>query len=404
MAQQEAIITSKSSLSLRSAPSKTSNKIDSIASGAKVEIIEKTSAKEIIEDKENYWYKIRFSGKEGYVFGGFLNIIANDQMAKELSYKDFQGTWEEHPSENVDEDEYERDPSCIFMNLLAEEKFVLSGGPNGLKFPAKIKEFNKDTASLIVTVERRYDGRANPPSQEDWKFRMLSTPKRLELTFPDGSICVHDFISSEMTKYMAMVLKSIGEEGISELKSKAELRKGETFVFKGFYLGMPLEDAEILIEAYLAEVAPKMLTAEENGGKILYCKNPELFFVANSKGLVTQILFSRAVMDIIFKSEKTPRNEFLQMFVNAYGITTLDRNVVAVNCVNQKIGEQAQFVYRSEKGFEVKFYEETTITPDQLFTLITAAKMYGNKTDYKAPGTFMLSTIEKLEDRAKNFD
>lgn len=151
MAQQEAVISSKSSLSLRSAPSKTSNKIDSIASGAKVEIIEKTSSKEIIEDKENYWYKIRFSGKEGYVFGGFLNIIANDKTAKEFSYKDFQGTWEE-----------QSDEGSLFISITDEEKFVATSGEAARKISAKVKEFTPEDSSLVLTLEDYDEGEEEP--------------------------------------------------------------------------------------------------------------------------------------------------------------------------------------------------------------------------------------------------
>ncbi|OQB44651.1 MAG: Bacterial SH3 domain protein [bacterium ADurb.Bin157] len=78
LAQQVAIVTSNASLTIRSAPSRTSDKIGSVKSGEKVVVLEKTSAVEVIEDVESAWYKIQYSGQEGFVFGGFLSLIEKE--------------------------------------------------------------------------------------------------------------------------------------------------------------------------------------------------------------------------------------------------------------------------------------------------------------------------------------
>jgi len=68
----------------------------------------------------------------------------------------------------------------------------------------------------------------------------------------------------------------------SVTKSKAEAFKGRTLVFKGFYLGMPVEDAQALVNHYMG-LKQTSATAKEDNSEMSQAKdssNPEAAFAA----------------------------------------------------------------------------------------------------------------------------
>lgn len=61
-------------VNLRDAPSLKAKIIDKLAKNTRVSVIEKQSMRVVVNNDEDYWYKIRVNGKVGYVWGKSLSI------------------------------------------------------------------------------------------------------------------------------------------------------------------------------------------------------------------------------------------------------------------------------------------------------------------------------------------
>jgi hypothetical protein len=197
-----------------------------------------------------------------------------------------------------------------------------------------------------------------------------------------------------------------------ELKAKAEKKKGETLVFKSFYLGMPISDAQALLNHYCkleqtssTPVDPQKHVEKANGKAAKNQPIPEddlamellegllggnkestepfrifkqgeylaiqrnarerPFAVADSKGNVFEFELSEAVRNKIFDSSDTPVKAFLQSFIEAYGIPTLDPSRVKLQAkilgLTKDSGFQNILQFRSDKGFEVTYWDEPTL-------------------------------------------
>jgi len=77
-----AAITS-SHLRLRVEPSIKAKPITTLWKGYILEIISRSSRKEIVEDHEDYWYQISYDGLQGWVFGAYVKIFPSLEKAKE---------------------------------------------------------------------------------------------------------------------------------------------------------------------------------------------------------------------------------------------------------------------------------------------------------------------------------
>ncbi|MBI9102815.1 MAG: SH3 domain-containing protein [Spirochaetales bacterium] len=79
-----AIITS-SHLRLRSEPSLESEAVSLLYRGYIMEILSQTPFTEVVEEKDDYWYRISYDGLQGWVFGGYLEIYNSRDDAERAS-------------------------------------------------------------------------------------------------------------------------------------------------------------------------------------------------------------------------------------------------------------------------------------------------------------------------------
>ena len=79
-----AIITS-SHLRLREEPSIKAKAITTLWKGYVLEIISRSTKKEIVEGHENYWYQINYDGLQGWIFGAYIRVFPTIEKAREAS-------------------------------------------------------------------------------------------------------------------------------------------------------------------------------------------------------------------------------------------------------------------------------------------------------------------------------
>jgi hypothetical protein len=219
------------------------------------------------------------------------------------------------------------------------------------------------------------------------------------------------------------------------VKAKGEKKKDQTLVFKGFYLGMPAPDAQALLNHYLkleqvgSEPAePPKLTPEQAqaklmgalfgaalgvreepkgpfriykaDGKLLVQRTPDErpFAVAGADGAVIEFEISETLRNKLFDSANMPINEFLQNFINAYDIPSLDASRVELNAqflgLVKKVGFQNILQHRSPKGFEITYWDDPVILDDENAALVST----------KPANTITIFKIETAKQRESKFD
>lgn len=198
---------------------------------------------------------------------------------------------------------------------------------------------------------------------------------------------------------------------LEKAKEKAAPFKEQTLVFKGFYLGMPADDALALINYYMAQAQPpptakpkapnsdnegaealallKLLGAlanaasgnpdegtdpfqifrDDKGIRVARSEHGRPFAVAGSGGVVTAFEISKTVRDKLFDAAQTPTREFLKTFIASYNIPSLE--VSRVELATQMLGirEEAGFQiilqHRSPQGYELTYWDKPLILDDK---------------------------------------
>jgi uncharacterized protein YgiM (DUF1202 family) len=70
---------------IRSEPSMDSEVIGGFTKGTVVEILFATTKEETLENVKASWYKVNFEGGNGWLFGGFLEIVDSKAKAEAIS-------------------------------------------------------------------------------------------------------------------------------------------------------------------------------------------------------------------------------------------------------------------------------------------------------------------------------
>ena len=72
-------------LRLRASPSKSADVLDGLTKGTVVEVISSSEKKEVIEDYEDYWYRVNMGGVKGWIFGAYIDIRETKDQAQRLT-------------------------------------------------------------------------------------------------------------------------------------------------------------------------------------------------------------------------------------------------------------------------------------------------------------------------------
>ena len=154
---------------------------------------------------------------------------------------------------------------------------------------------------------------------------------------------------------VAVILLS-ADAFLTEVHSKQKA-ESQMLNFKGFYIGMPINEAKITIEkitGYQWE-----LTELPSGQH--YCFRPEEYndgfgiYAHRESGKVYKFLFSGKCVDKIFNSYELTPKDFAKAFIDAYKIPKLDWN-----------GEI--WIYKSPYGFTL------IITPNKELAVVESEK------------------------------
>lgn len=200
----------------------------------------------------------------------------------------------------------------------------------------------------------------------------------------------------------------------SQIWEDSQNKKQNTFVFKGFYLGMPIEHAQILLNELLGlEQAPtevadaltdsslpgfevgsqhaqaismlkqmyqadsiedvnsnqkqkKSFRIYEKGSGFVLIREKEIserpFAYAGPNGKVTEFSISESMRNRLYDTEGWARERFLEKFIANHDVSYMEGEKIQLraNYMGAQIDSAIQGVYRyeSEKGFEVVYYAD----------------------------------------------
>ncbi len=164
-------VTAKSGLYMRDQPSKAGEKKTKIKNGDSVEIVEKSSKRETIEEIDSVWYKIKFKGETGWVFGGYLDFSNTPPKPSVAVQPHFEA--EEYIEREIAKAGWFSDKvvikfpkkQCDFEDLRKRGWNEYDSAKNEIKQSAIWNSINSSTAAMM----KSYNYRANR-----WKGKIYS--------------------------------------------------------------------------------------------------------------------------------------------------------------------------------------------------------------------------------------
>lgn len=183
--------------------------------------------------------------------------------------------------------------------------------------------------------------------------------------------------------------------------SRAEGMKATTLVFKGLYLGMPIQDAAITLEKRLREMGQdEMIFVQEENPIQVIRKDVNIEVIAKQEGLVDSIYLSNRAADRLFDTADSSNPEFIKTFVDAYDIKDAVQVIDNSPIFNggKPVGSQKRFVYRHSSGYELSFYDSYA------FHTIGTTESCLATGACKPVGSFSIKKIASEEERAANFN
>jgi hypothetical protein len=163
------------------------------------------------------------------------------------------------------------------------------------------------------------------------------------------------------------------------LKDKAEKLKKKTFVFKAFYLGMPIEDAAALAAYYFGDISKSAcyLSIEKTAqGKWFSDDDSGLRVEANNEGQVIAIYLPREAVDKLFDAKDVEVKSFIKTFQGAYDLPSFRYDCPPLECFSNNsimgktdgiqpiafnFGVQEKWTATSDQGYSITVYGDVTI-------------------------------------------
>lgn len=183
--------------------------------------------------------------------------------------------------------------------------------------------------------------------------------------------------------------------------ARADAMKDRTLVFKGLYLGMPVEDAAITLERQLraAGVAEPLYIEQEQGVPVVR-RGVDIGIDGDAEGCVTRIYLANSVVDLFFDTASLSNAEFITTFIQAYGDSAVVRSseYEPIFIDGQSVGSQKRHVFRYPVGYALIFYDAYAfnVSGAPCDALAVGA--------CKPMGSFALQRVDSDEERAAKFD
>lgn len=150
------------------------------------------------------------------------------------------------------------------------------------------------------------------------------------------------------------------------IEARTEAARGSELVFKGLYLGMPIDDAVFTLESLLLEAGRGgtllYVTAGKDGGKQIK-EGVAIEVVADDAGAVESIFLDNSTADALFASVSLSNDEFIRTFLDAYGLAEQPRSDKTAPIVldGRQVGTQRRITYSHESGYEVVFFDSYVV-------------------------------------------
>ncbi len=293
--------------------------------------------------------------------------------------------------------------------IYRQEQAIINGYTKNRTVP--VREGSKEYIACLNASKRIQQAEAEAKTLKERKASIAGG----DTTTPEGS---KSSSSQPATAQADLKIRSFDFEAV---KAKSEAKKGATLIFKGFYLGMPGEDALGLLNHYMKlpqvtsdPVAPAKVNLFTRDGKgpyfIVKTENDSLiakvdfpdkpFARMDDQGKITEFRVSTEIRDTLFDSKDAPLKEFMQTFVDQYDVPELEGTSESIEYFNQPAGNQDFYTHRSEKGFELKFFGKLTVF-DQQKIMEMSMLGFGN---HGEEGSFAVKAIQTKTDRSSKFD
>lgn len=179
------------------------------------------------------------------------------------------------------------------------------------------------------------------------------------------NVDVRKTMFSRMPESMRSAVVTASAKMVDEIFAKAEAAKKTTFVLKGFYLGMPMDDAKMLLAHYF----PKAVITEGSNYidvDVTEKSVHQMHFCEAEKGLLVRINFDVKMLKKFFAYDVQTYEEWAQAFVNEHGeVRFVGRHVQGKKEIESawvSVTQEAYYYKGNRQGYALTYFGEKHVT------------------------------------------
>ncbi len=182
-----------------------------------------------------------------------------------------------------------------------------------------------------------------------------------------------------LAKIATVDIKKFDEERVAKILSEAKGKESSTFVLKGFYLGMPVDDAHVLLRHYFPESKTSLVSDRKTGGTSIEIdpkssghdlKRDEnsatdmYFCQADKGGNVFRLNFNKKILKKWFQYNNQTYREWAEMFGQEYKLDFrpyMPKKEYASGSVCMIVGQEAYRYKNNQKDYVITYFGEMKV-------------------------------------------
>ena len=249
----------------------------------------------------------------------------------------------------------------------------------------------KDNAKWDGSHEKRAESmirRLISVAGEDWLESVLSrtkdcpsfviacvTPKMADKLLTASKVC-NSNTQAALAKIATINITKFNEDQVAKILSKAKAKVNSTFVLNGFYLGMPIEDAHMLLRHYFPESRITIVSDSETNNRNIeidpvksdMAKEGEAtdmyFCQADRNGKVYRLNFNRKILKKWFMYDVQTYREWAARFGRQYNCDFRGyrpKREISSGSVFMAVSQEAYRYKNSLKDYAVTYFGKVEV-------------------------------------------
>lgn len=194
-------------------------------------------------------------------------------------------------------------------------------------------------------------------------------------------------VAEDLAQWKSIRLKAL----VDDLLSKAGERTKDGFCLKGFYLGMSLDEVDVLLDYYFPSLNHSQVRSNSQEGTHVEIAGQVMHFCETSSGRVIRMNFNKKMLEKLLEYDTQTEEEWIGNFAKEYGVdfrSNYVRDSKSKGSATVSVSQACYTYKNTRKQFRVTYFGEKDVTdynkdPDVILNEAYAkVASYGNDMAY----------------------